>query len=166
MKIDTKKTIEVLKRIYNNPNSYGCCGETADAFKYAIEALGERDMNRHELTNRDISEKYRAIEMWLLPSDFLGAFAYWVTAQNPNKAVLEVKPSLVAFKDHILSAFKNNLLPEKFTYDRLQEYINDKAFERIPAILALNEMKPDYIGLGALARNVFYMILREHITQS
>ena len=43
MKKDTKKTIEVLKRIYNNPNLYGCCGETADAFKHAIEALGELD---------------------------------------------------------------------------------------------------------------------------
>jgi len=121
---------------------------------------------RHKLTNKDISEQYIDIELWLMPSDFLGAFAYWVTAQNPNKGILEVKPSLLAFKDSIVPAFKNDLLPEKFTYDRLQEYVNDKAFEKIPEILALNEMKPDYIDLGALARNVFYMILREYITQS
>ena len=59
MKIDTKKTIEVLKRIYNNPDSYGCCGETADAFKYAIEALGERDMEECKIK---LSEMIHALD--------------------------------------------------------------------------------------------------------
>ena len=39
MSKDIKKTIEVLERIYNNPDSYGCSGVTADAFKHALEVL-------------------------------------------------------------------------------------------------------------------------------
>jgi len=38
-------------------------------------------------------------------------------------------------------------------------------FIAIPELMELNEMKPDFYDLGALARNVFYMICREQITQ-
>ena len=57
-------------------------------------------------------------------------------------------------------------MPVKFAYEELSEIVNDKVFESIPEILALNEMKPDFIDLGALARNVFFMILRQYITEA
>ena len=117
------------------------------------------------LCNNDISTHYRDIEIWLMPSSFLGAFAYWVVAQNPNDELIDIVPALSAFKNYIFSQFVNPEIPEKFTYKLLSDLINDDVFEAMPDILALNELKPDFIDLGALARNVFYMILRECITQ-
>ena len=117
------------------------------------------------LCNNDISAHYRDIEFWALPSEFLAAFAYWVVAQNPNKKLIGLNPSLVAFNHHILLSFKNPAIPEKFTFKSLGNIVNDTIFEKIPEILELNKLEPDFIDLGALARNVFYMILREHITQ-
>lgn len=117
------------------------------------------------LCNNDISTHYRDLEIWTLPSEFLAAFAYWVVAQNPNTKLIEINPALRAFKEHIISYFKNPLIPENFTYDSLSAIIHEDSFAEIPEILALNELEPDFIDLGALARNVFYMILREHITQ-
>ena len=119
----------------------------------------------HKLTNKDISDNYKNIVLYLLPSEFLGAFAYWVTYQNPNEEHIDLLPSLETFERHVFSYFANPRMPEKFTYSRLQEVINEKEFEAMIPILRLNELKPDFIDLGALARNVFFMILREHITQ-
>lgn len=117
------------------------------------------------LTNLDISTHYRDVEFYVMPSSLLGAFAYWVTAQNPNKALIDIRLSLLAFEAHVLSFFNKSNIPEKFNYERLRDMINEETFAAIPDILALNELKPDFIGLGALARNIFFMILREHITQ-
>ncbi len=100
-------------------------------------------------------------------SNLLASFAYWVVAQNPNKYLIDIRLPLQAFERHMAPAFKGLLLePAKFKYQELRDMINEKEFGKIPEILALNEMKPDFIDLGALARNVFYMILREHITQN
>ena len=49
--------------------------------------------------------------------------------------------------------------------DLIKKLTDENLFVAIPEILALNEMKPDFIDLGALSRNVFYHILREQITQ-
>ena len=117
------------------------------------------------LCNNDISTHYRDIEIWLMPSSFLGAFAYWVVAQNPNDELIDIVPALSAFKNYIFSQFANPKIPKKFTFKLLSDLISEEAFEAMPDILALNELKPDFIDLGALARNVFYMILRECITQ-
>ncbi|KKM14977.1 hypothetical protein LCGC14_1700640, partial [marine sediment metagenome] len=106
------------------------------------------------LTNLNISTHYRDREFYLLPCSVLAAFAYWVTAQNPNKYFISIIPSLNALEKHVLSFFKNAQIPEKFTYDRLQEVINDNAFESIEPIMELNRLKPNFIDLGALARNV------------
>ena len=121
--------------------------------------------NFEQLTNRYISINYSDIELYVLPSDFLGAFAYWVVAQNPNDNLIDINPSLLAFKEYVFSQFVNPSIPEKFTFKLLQDIISEDVFEKIPAILDLNKLKPDFIDLSALARNVFYMILREHITQ-
>jgi len=122
--------------------------------------------NNERLTNLAISQNYQDKEIWCLPSEILGAFAYWVTAQNPNVNLIDIRSALRAFREHIVSGyFENAQIPEMFTPERLRLAINEKAFVDIPEILELNQMKPDFIDLGALARNVYYMILREHITQ-
>jgi hypothetical protein len=129
--------------------------------------MGEIKTNNRfdSLTNLDISTHYRNIEFWVMLSSFQAAFTYWVVAQNPNKELIDIRPSLRAFRDHIATIFDDPRLPEQFTYEQLQEVINEEALGSIPEILELNKLKPDFIDLGALARNVFYMILREHITQ-
>lgn len=117
------------------------------------------------LCNNDISTHYRELEFYVLPSEFLGALAYWITVQNPNRAIINLTPPLRAFKEYIFTFFPNPLIPEKHTFKTLQKIISEETLETIPEILELNHIKPDFIDLGALARNIFYMILREHITQ-
>ena len=117
------------------------------------------------LTNLDISTHYRGREYWFMKSDFRAALAYWIVAQNPNKELIDVVPSVAAFDRYVNTFFKDSRIPEKFTYGSLREIVNDDVFENIPEILKLNRLKPDFIDLGALARNVFYMMLRESITQ-
>ncbi len=133
------------------------------------------------LTNLDIKTHYRDRECWFMMSDFLGAFAYWVVAQSPYHDP-DISSPLSAFRGYLAFIYPDNL-PKKFTYEELAMIIHKDVFEAIPAVEALNHPKisegvgyrnrhsephPDYdfIDLGALARNVFYMILRENITQS
>lgn len=114
-------------------------------------------------------------------SDFLGAFAYWVVSQSPYDTPDILSP-LQAFGAYVSERVADGL-PKKFTYDELSDFISEKVFESIPEIEALNhpkvssgagyenrhtKMHPDYdfIDLGALARNMFYMILRQSITQA
>lgn len=137
--------------------------------------------NQMKLTNRDISENHRDGEYWFMRGDFLGAFAYWVVKQSPY-GTPDITAALTAFGKYVSERVKLGM-PEQFTYDELSDFISEKIFESIPEIEALNhpkvssgagyenrhrKMHPDYdfIDLGALARNVFYMILRESITQS
>ncbi len=133
------------------------------------------------LTNLDISTNYRDNKFWLMRSDFLGAFAYWAVAQSPYDSP-DITPALQAFSAYVGNRIKENV-PEQFTYTELQEFINEKVFESIPEIEKLNhpkidvgqtinfcdrysKPKPDYdfIDLGALARNIFFMLMRESIT--
>ena len=116
------------------------------------------------LTNKDISENYRDIELWLFQSSITSALAYWITSQNPNKTLIDIGPALLGFKDESDILFPNPEVPVFFSYDELSHLISEDTFVRIPSILALNSLKPDFIDLGALARNVFYMVLRGHIT--
>lgn len=119
-----------------------------------------------KLTNLDISTHYSDMEYYLFVSDFKSALAYWITSQNPNSETIEVKPALDAFECHVMKYIDNKLIPEKFSFKQLKEIISDDVFEKIPEVMALNNLKPDFIDLGALARNVFYMVAREQITQS
>ena len=132
------------------------------------------------LTNLDIANNYKDKEFWFMRSDFLGAFAYWAVAQSPYDTP-DIMPALKAFAEYLSAKIKEN--PVKFTYTELQEFINEKVFESIPEIEKLNhpkidvgqkinfcgrdfEPKPDYdfIDLNALARNIFFMLMRENIT--
>ena len=134
-----------------------------------------------KLTNLDISTHYRDREYWLMKSDFMGAFAYWVVVQSPYPCP-DISSPLSAFYGYLAFRFRKNL-PVQFTYDELNGFINEEAFASMPAIMALNVPKissgegydnrhavfsPDYdfIDLGALASNVFYMLMRKQITQS
>lgn len=134
-----------------------------------------------KLTNLDISTHYSNRECYFMRSDFLGAFAYWVVSQSPYDTP-DITSALSAFRGYLAFVFPDDS-PRRFTYEELQKVINEDVFEEIPAIEILNHPKisegagynnrhnkphPDYdfIDLGALARNIFYMILRQHITQS
>ncbi len=134
------------------------------------------------LTNRDISTHYRDKDYWFNFSDFMGAFSYWVVAQSPYVAP-DITEPLRAFGLYLETQFQDPNLPEQFSYDRLSKLIHEDTFESIPEIERLNNClishgaeyddrhnnpSPDFdfIDLGALARNVFYMLLREHITQN
>jgi len=163
-------------------------GRLVDEIKFDSEHLNsdecEIKTNERfdELTNHDISTHYRDREYYFMRSDFLGAFSYWVVAQSPYD-VPELTPALKAFEKMVSNKIKDGI-PAKFTYESLKQFINEDIFEVIPEIEILNHpkisegvgyqnrhnelpMNPDYdfIDLGALARNVFFMLLRESITQ-
>lgn len=134
------------------------------------------------LTNLDISTHHRNKSYWLMRSDFLGAFAYWAVAQSPYDTP-DINKALCAFGEYVGNTIPAGE-PVEFTYDELDRFISEDAFGAIPEVEKLNHRKngrdgmgfcsrygqpspdDDFIDLGALARNVFYMILRESITQS
>ena len=130
------------------------------------------------LTNQDISIHFRDVSMWLMRKDFTGQFANWVVQQSPYE-VPDIQDSLLAYANYVSLAFGAESCKE-FSYDELAAIVHEDEFEKIPAILALNVpkvssgsgyarrhvvMHPDYdfIDLGALARNVFYSMVRSHI---
>jgi hypothetical protein len=121
---------------------------------------------KHVLTNRDISEQYRDIKLYLMIQDFTSAFAYCATRQdncgNFELVANAIKAYTVFLKEFFIDT-KNTVIV--MDYERIRELTSDSLFESIPEIMALNEMKPDFICLGALSRNVFYHILRDKITQ-
>jgi hypothetical protein len=133
----------------------------------------------HKLTNLDISEQYRNIEMYMMRKDFTGQFARWVVEQSPY-AVPDIGPALSEFDAYIMLEVMGGEEVKKFTYDELNKIISEETFESLPYVLALNTAKvtsgpgyanrhntphPDYdfIDLSALARNIFYSIVRHHI---
>jgi len=128
----------------------------------------------HNLTNRDISDNYRDVEVYMMRKGFTGPFANWVVQQSPYD-VPDITAALAGFNDYV-SVLMGDEEVKKFDYEELNMLINEEAFEKIPAVLALNVPKitsgprptmphPDYdfIDLDALARNVFYDIVRNHI---
>lgn len=145
----------------------------------------EKTNNRFDqLTNRDISTHYSKHKFWFSLNDFNAALAYWLVIQSPYD-VPDIKKPLLAFNDYM-----KNMLNWKdsatglieFSYDQLKNFINEDVFESIPQIEKLNHPKVsagagyadrhnnprpnyDFIDLGALARNVFYMMLREPICE-
>jgi len=122
-----------------------------------------------KLTNLDISTHYRNRKYWFMKNDLLSAFAYWVVKQSPDETPNITKP-LKSFNKYVSTLYDNQNMPIEINFDRLSDIISGEKFEEIPDILALNIAKEnapscDFIDLYALARNVFYMILRENITQ-
>jgi len=136
------------------------------------------------LTNLDISTHYRDTDFYFSKSDFLGAFTYWVVVQSPYDTP-DIEDALNAFNMYIsVFIFKeDDIVNMKF--NKLTKLISGEVFETLPQIEKLNHPKidtgndflfvdrysntvPDYdfIDLGALARNIVYMLMRDYITQS
>ncbi len=158
--------------------------KSAQASCYAAEITTNDRFDK--LSNLDISTHHRGREYYFMKSDFMAAFAYWVVAQSPYTTP-DILPALKAWGKHI-DVFlipQGRHLPHKFTYDFLNRNISETVFETIPEIEILNHPKidtgaeimfvdrystpkPDYdfIDLGALARNIFYMLLRQSITEA
>ena len=137
-----------------------------------------KTVNPYKLTNKDISDNHRDVSMWLMRKDFTGQFANWVVQQSPYE-VPEIDNALLADANYVSLAFGGESCKE-FSYDELAAIVHEDVFESIPEILALNVpkiasgpgyanrhvvMHPDYdfIDLGALARNVFYSMVRSYI---
>jgi hypothetical protein len=134
------------------------------------------------LTNLDISTHYKGLEYWFSPSDFNAAFAYWVVAQSPYLAP-SVDEAIIAFSEYIETYFDNPQSIKKFSYFQVKDILTEEELFKLPAVAILNERKngrdgmgfcsrydqpsadDDFIDLCALARNVFYMVLREQIIQ-
>lgn len=120
---------------------------------------------KHKLTNKDISEQYSDSEFYIMKSELLGSFAYWITYLNPNIEIVSNEP-IKAYDIYLKQKyFEKKDTVKKFTYSELNDFINADIFIGIPEIMALNEIKPDFISLGALSKNMFYSICRDHITQ-
>ncbi len=130
------------------------------------------------LTNADIRDNYRNVSMWFMRKDFTGQFARWVIEQSPYEAP-DIGPALTAYSNYINEVFGKETCKE-FTYDEVAAIVDATEFEKIPDVLALNVAKIgsgpawvdryakpnpdcDFIDLGALARNVFYSMVRSHI---
>lgn len=119
----------------------------------------------HKLTNLDIFNQYKNDSFHLMIDDFKGAFAYWAASLNHNNNPTIDIP-LKAYEEYLTKRYfikKDTVLNLK--YSEIEKITSEEVFCNIPEVLALNEMKPDFISLGAFSRNVFYHILRQQITQ-
>lgn len=124
------------------------------------------EKTKFSLYNREISEGFRDEKFYLMLSDFTGAMAYWL-ASNQHRANIDIDKPLKAFSKYLQQKyFKTHNTIKEFTYEQLNVLISEDVFIAIPELLELNQIpSKDFYDLGALARNVFYMICREKITQ-
>lgn len=121
----------------------------------------------HKLTNKDIHDNYQDYKWYLTVNDFLAAFSYTVVDLNNNRKI-PIKKSLKAFRSYIEGIFgiDDLLQPVEYSYKSLSIVLDENRLAEIPEILELNTTyDPDNISIGALSRNMFYLILRLKITQ-
>ncbi len=142
------------------------------------------EKTKHKLTNRDIKHQYRESEFYLMKGELLGIFANWVIRQSPYDTP-NITKAIKAYDKFLCSHFDKEESVVKFTYNELSGYISEDTLGSIPEIEKFNNPKIDtgqrystcsryhktkadydFIDLGALARNMFYSICRNHITQS
>jgi hypothetical protein len=134
------------------------------------------------LTNLDIATYYNTKEAYFMKSSIRAAFAYWVVAQSPYEEP-DITDAIKGFNRYLSNIFKNPDIPEKFSFTQLAILITEDILASIPEVEILNHPRIssgveyenrfnssrnpdfDFIDLGALARNIFYMLWREHITQ-
>jgi len=147
------------------------------------ESIIEKNLNpQHKLTNLDISTHYSEKSFWIFKKDLTAALAYWIIKQSPYDTP-NVTEAVEAYDKFLSPLFDKEVI--KISYQRLkEEFVNAQIFESIPEILIFNtpkidtgcefmivsryeHPKPDYdfIGITALAHNIYYMIMREKITQ-
>lgn len=120
--------------------------------------------NTHKLNNKDIREIYFDKEMYLSINELLSAFSYWIVYQN-YYIEKGVDKAIKAYKEFLETKFTEENPIIKLSPEELKAYVSEDLFASIPEIFKLNQTKPNFIDLGALSRNVFYMILRLEITQ-
>lgn len=125
------------------------------------------EMKKDRLTNSDISDNYNDQLFYLMLSDFTGAMAYWLAAYQ-HKSNISIDKPLKSFSEYMQRMyFQRHDIVTVFTYKQLKTLISEEVFITIPELLELNQIPTEYFyDLGALARNVFYMICREQITQT
>jgi hypothetical protein len=125
-----------------------------------------KDKSAHKLTNADISANYFNDKFHLMLNDFKGSFVCCATKQNPNDTYDVIANATQAYSNYLKQKyFKTKDSVIEMDFDLIKKLTDEDLFIAIPEILALNEMKPYFICLGALSRNVFYDILRSQITQ-
>lgn len=124
------------------------------------------ETTKFSLYNREINENHRNEKFYLMLSDFTGAMAYWL-ASNQHRAKIDIDKPLKAFSKYLQQKyFKTHNTVKEFNYEQLNTLISEDVFIAIPELLELNQIpSKDFYDLGALARNVFYMLCREKITQ-
>ena len=125
-------------------------------------------MENYKLTNQAISANFGDIKMRLMLNDFRGAMAYWLASQQINTSIkIGIDKPLNAFTKYMQQKyFKTESSVIEFTCEQLKNLVSEDVFIAIPELMELNEIEgKDFYDLGALSRNVFYMILREQITQ-
>lgn len=124
------------------------------------------ETTKFSLYNREISENYQNEKFYLMIHDFRGAMAYWLARQEINTKI-DINKPLDAFTKYLKQKyFKTNDTVREFSYEQLNNLITEDLFIAIPELMELNEIEgKGFYDLGALARNVFYMICREQITQ-
>lgn len=91
------------------------------------------------------------------------AFHKWLNNNDTYGIVADAIEAYTKFLQQ--KYFKTKDTVVKMNYDLIKKLTDEDLFIAIPEILMLNTMKPDFIDLGSLSRNVFYHILREQITQ-
>lgn len=144
-------------------------------------------MKGKKITNLWISQNCQEMNFWLFRNSVVSAFAYWVIKQSPYLIPKKIKSVLNSFKKYIEIYFNKPDAIDgmvEFSYKELQWMLSEKQFESIPEIEKLNhskkesglafnsvsryhKMKQDYdfVDLGALAKNVFYMIIKEYLIE-
>ena len=133
-----------------------------------IEEMFLKTKTKHVLTNRDISEQYRDIKLYLTISDFTGAFACWATRQITKHKDYSLISSATQSYFNFLSQryFTDVETVREMDYELISKLTDEDIFIAIPEVMRLNEIEgSDFVCLGALSRNVFYHILRDKITQ-
>ena len=124
-------------------------------------------MYKEKLTNKDIMDKYKNIEFHVMINDFKGAFAgNVITHDQSNSYHLSIKAIEAYTKWLEKKVFKTRDTVVKVDFKTLEKLTSDDVFVKIPEVLAMNQLGKGFVDLGALSRNVFFQIIREHITTS
>ena len=112
------------------------------------------------MTNRELSLTCSNNEYYVMVSDFIGSFAKW-TAKQGIRNHSNIDSATDSYKLYLLNTiFDGYDDVKKLSYHDIKELTSEDLFETIPNILELNNLKNDFIDLGALSRNVFYDIIR------
>lgn len=120
-----------------------------------------------KLTNKDIDEGFRDVDCYLSFGDFSSCLIANVIKMTEE---LENTPDLNKIYQECEISFKSRFDQgvfgvTRFTYESLNLFLTPQKLASMPSLFELNQVDEGILSLGALARNMFYDILRESITQ-